>query len=168
MKEVHLPRIGLDAVMRDLESFGRDGTESIAFGLGRRRDGVATVQSIVLAEEPGVTRRFGLLRLSERWMLKLTELCESLEQAVVMQFHSHPEEAWHSDTDDHHLFHAPGILSVVVPAFAQSVAARDQSSWAVYRCARGGAFEEATPAVVDVVDGDASLVVVSEDGWRDA
>ncbi len=168
MKEVRLPRVGLDAVMGDFESFGRDGTESIAFGLGRRRDGLAIVLSVALAEEPGVTRRFGLLRLSERWMLKLTELCESLEQAVVMQFHSHPEEAWHSDTDDHHLFHAPGILSVVVPAFAQSAAARDQSSWAVYRCAHGGAFEEATPSAVDVTDGDASLIIVSEDGWRNA
>ncbi|HEX9682711.1 MAG TPA: hypothetical protein VGA13_06485 [Acidimicrobiales bacterium] len=168
MTALCLPRVGLDAVMHDLESFGRDGTESIAFGLGRRQDGVATVMSVVLAEEPGITRRFGLLRLSERWMLKLTELCESLEQAVVMQFHSHPEEAWHSDTDDHHLFHAPGIFSVVVPDFAQSAAARDQSAWAVYRCANGGAFEASTPTAVDVTDGDASLIIVSEDGWRHA
>lgn len=168
MMELRFPRVGRDAVLRDLETFGRDGTESIAFGLGRRRDGLATVQSIVLAEEPGVTRRFGLLRLSERWMLKLTELCESLEQAVVIQFHSHPEEAWHSDTDDHHLFHAPGILSVVVPAFAQSAGARDQRSWAVYRCAYGGEFEEATAAAIHVVDDDAAVIILSEDGWRDA
>jgi len=163
-----MPRSALDLVMGDLERFGRIPAESIAFALGRSHDGVASVKSVVLAEEPGVTRGFGHIRLSERWMLRLTELCELLEQAVVAQFHSHPDGARHSDTDDHHLLHGPDILSVVVPSFARAPAMREPDAWAVYRCGTGGYFRKTTVDAVTFVDAPTEPFLLSENGWRRA
>lgn len=55
---------------------------------------------------------------------------------LIAQIHSHPGEAYHSDTDDRYaIVTADGGLSLVVPDFG--LAPANPAEWAVYRLTNG-------------------------------
>jgi hypothetical protein len=167
---IQIPMSIVNIALDDLEYWGQRGVESIALFLGRWGKTTAHATTVVLADEPGVTRAVGLLRLSELWMLRLTQYCDEQNLSIVAQIHSHPHDAWHSFTDDHHLVHGPDLLSLVVPNFAQSADDRDHTNWAVFVGRAGGQFDDADAnSVLRIThDGKRSVVIVTEDGWRNA
>ena len=74
---------------------------------------------------------------------------------IVAQIHSHPTDAYHSDTDDDNaLATAVGSLSLVVPDFARGPA--DLSRTAVYRLNQAGSWVPVPPAdvsrLIEIVD----------------
>src|SRR6266511_2269148 len=111
---VSIPSQLLDVALDELRTWGEKGRESIVLLLGQRSTERPGIRTAVLAEPPGVERGPGFVRLTERWMLRLTECCEQLGEAVLAQMHSHPLGNEHSTIDDHHLVHGPGILPTVV------------------------------------------------------
>jgi proteasome lid subunit RPN8/RPN11 len=59
---------------------------------------------------------------------------------LIAQVHSHPGEAYHSETDDRYaIVTADGGLSLVVPDFGE--APNDPTLWAVYRLSKGSWLE---------------------------
>lgn len=71
------------------------------------------------------------------------------------QVHSHPTDAYHSDTDDHFpLVTLRGAISLVVPDFAQHGLGSSER-WAWYRLVGPGEWESLPPQV--------QVVIVEED-----
>jgi hypothetical protein len=161
-----IPSALVAAALEDLENFGAQRCESIAFFLARRESpGVAS--AVVTAEEPGIERSPFFVKLSERLILALTDLCDEREEFVAAQIHAHGIDAFHSDTDDHHLLHAPGVLSLVVPNFARTEEDKSPAAWAGFVGLPNGLFEETTASTaVEITEYDGDHLVVSEQGWR--
>ena len=165
---LQIPSGLLEISLQDLRSWGQQGVESIVFFLGRGLDSHRVVHTIALAEEPGISRGSGLLRVSEDWMLELTDLCAEREEFIVGHMHSHGTSAFHSETDEHHIFHAPGCFSLVVPSFAQTTESRTPASWAVLIGNKHGFFDSADAAQLQITAGSGKAMIVSEDGSRHA
>jgi proteasome lid subunit RPN8/RPN11 len=164
---VEIARSLLSSVFSDLSDWGQRGTESIAFLLGNRNESRASVTAVVLAEEPGVERDPFHLRLTEDWMLQLAICAEERDEIVVGHFHSHGMEAFLSDVDEHHIFHAPGCFSFVVPDFALTPASKNPERWAAYVGVAEGRFAQISAVdLVHVTDGDGVVIVVNEAGNR--
>lgn len=65
-------------------------------------------------------------------------------RVLAGQVHSHPTDAYHSDTDDHYpLVTLTGALSVVVPDFATN-GVNDINRWAWYRLVATGTWAPLT------------------------
>jgi hypothetical protein len=165
---VWLPRRLLDAALDELRTWGEIDRESIVLLLGRQSPGSPTIRTAVLPEPPGVHRGAGFVRLSERWMLRLTEWCEQMGETVLAQMHAHPLGNEHSTIDDHHLVHAPGILSIVVPDYARTSADRAPEAWSTYVGVHGGSFVRAQLTTTFEPSGVGRIRLLSEKGWRDA
>jgi hypothetical protein len=158
----------LATALEDLETYGNQGCESIAFFLARH-DAPQAASTLVTADEPGVERSPFFVKLSERWILSLTDLCDERDEFVVGQIHAHGISAFHSETDDHHLFHAPGVFSLVVPNFARTERDKSRLAWAGFVGMPGGLFSEIDlSTAIDISEGSGDHLVVSELGWRNA
>ncbi len=166
---VSIPSQLLDVALDELRTWGEKGRESIVLLLGQRSTERPGIRTAVLAEPPGVERGPGFVRLTERWMLRLTECCEQLGEAVLAQMHAHPLGNEHSTIDDHHLVHGPGILSIVVPDYARGPNDRAQEDWATYVGVSGGTFSRADlTEPFELAEGAGRVLLLSESGWRDA
>lgn len=167
-ESLSIPTTLMTTALQDMEIHGQHGWESIAFFLARR-DSPSAASTLVTAEEPGIERTPFFVRLSERWVLSLTDLCDERDEFVAGQMHAHGTSAFHSETDDHHLFHAPGVLSLVVPNFARTERDKSPSKWAGFVGLPGGLFGEIElSTAIDISDGGGDHLVVSELGWRNA
>jgi hypothetical protein len=63
---------------------------------------------------------FGGFQLSEDWLQRFFIQLAETNCGVCAQVHTHPEEAFHSPTDDRFaIVQSPGFLSLVIPNFAQ-------------------------------------------------
>lgn len=166
---LRIPAQLLRVAIETLRAFGTVDTESIVLLLGRRSEGLATVHTTVLPEAPGVIRSAGYVKLTELWMLRLTECCELLSEVVLAQMHAHPSRGDHSDVDDHHLLHAPGVLSIVLPGYALGTGAWSQQAWTTYVGIRGGLFAPSDlPEPFEIGQSNGKILLLSERGWRDA
>jgi hypothetical protein len=164
-----IPSQLLDAALDELRTWGEKGRESIVLLLGKRTNQRVRIRTVVLAEPPGVERGPGFVRLTEEWMLQLTACCEQLGEAVLAQMHAHPLGPQHSSTDNHHLVHAPGIMSIVVPDYARRPSDGAEEDWATYVGVSGGTFSLAhLTEPFEIADGAGRVLLLSESGWRDA
>jgi len=63
------------------------------------------------------------------------------EMTLIAQIHSHPTDAYHSETDDAiPIITTPGGLSLVVPDFARGPA--DLTTYAIFRLSESGDWKE--------------------------
>jgi hypothetical protein len=57
--------------------------------------------------------------IDDQWLTELGFELAKRQKSVRIQLHTHPQEAFHSATDDHWaLVHTPGFLSLVIPDYA--------------------------------------------------
>ena len=65
-----------------------------------------------------ISNRYGLT-IDSDWISKFWDDLAHRDVGVRVQIHTHPFEAFHSETDDRYpLLFAPGFLSLVIPSFA--------------------------------------------------
>lgn len=132
-----------------LRRAGENGCEGVGFWLGVRggstfrvSEGVAPQQEAVRSRDGGVAV---LIHGDELHKLNVWLYRRGLE--IGVQVHSHPGEAYHSETDDDFAVATrAGSLSVVVPDFAQRAFALEEC--AVYRLDRAGKWQHVPPAAV--------------------
>jgi hypothetical protein len=106
--------------LREMARDGSHGNEGIAFWLGQRRDGEATVTHLVALRGRGIVKQPDLL-VVEPWLFnEVTDVTIELGIALVGQIHSHG--SWHgvdlSVTDRTRGIAVPYYLSVVAPHYA--------------------------------------------------
>lgn len=127
-----------EQALQHMRSAGRQGLEGVALWAGRLEGHTVRVSKTMIPKQTALGSSSGLLYLVEGDELhRLTVELYRNRLTLIAQLHSHPGEAYQSDTDDEFpIATTEGSLSIVVPNFARGPL--DPSSWAVYRLQPGG------------------------------
>lgn len=140
---------------------GKDGFEALVTWAGRWRvsePGVFDVELVLMPRQRAVRTEGGVAVIVDGDALfEMNVMLNERGLRLIAQLHSHPDEAYHSETDDRYsVVTARGGLSLVIPDFASGPFSL--ASCAVYRLESGGEWVEVPSGEV------ASLVdIVSED-----
>lgn len=140
IREFLLPRTLIAQTLAPLQKAGRAGNEAFVLWGGQARGRAAfEFRQGYLPKQTATRTRHGLLVVVDGAELFRVNR-EFYRQGLTLagQIHSHPTNAYHSDTDDTYpLITLKGGLSVVVPDFGRG--GQDQlSNWAWYRLAGTG------------------------------
>lgn len=147
-----MPRVALDDVHAHLIQVGRSGYEGLGLWVGRLAGETATVERALIPEQRLIRGPSGVgVYVDGNELHRINVWLFDHGLRILAQIHSHPTDAYHSDTDDENaLATAIGSLSLVVPDFAKGPA--DLSRTVVYRLDQGGHWMHVRPA-------DASLLI---------
>ena len=123
-----------------LQAVGKQGLEAIALWVGGIEGQAASVAASYIPAQRGVRSAQGLAVVVDGDELhRLNLWLYHRELSLIAQLHSHPGEAYHSDTDDAFpIATRIGSLSIVVPDFAQ--APFEVARCAVYRLRANGVW----------------------------
>ncbi len=133
-----VPSSVIDASDEALRKAGGSGHELFVLWTGSLSDHRFTIQHVYVPQQRSYRGEEGLhvrveaddLNLLNRWLFEN-------RQALAVQVHSHPRDAYHSATDDTYpIVTALGGLSIVVPDFGR--AGIKSARLAVYRLTKGG------------------------------
>lgn len=143
-----MPRVALEDVYAHLIEVGRSGYEGLGLWVGRVAEETATVDRALIPEQRLIRGPSGVgvfVDGAELHRINVWLFDNGLR--ILAQIHSHPTDAYHSDTDDDNaLATAAGSLSLVVPDFAKGPF--DLSQVAVYRLDSAGTWVPVSPAAV--------------------
>ena len=120
---VRLPASVFTSTIRRLALAGSENRESAAYWIGTRGGPEKTVESVVFADDyPDFQSGMFFAKSPMRTAFLIGKEIHHRGGALIAQIHTHPSEAFHSDTDNlHPISHRPGFLSVVVPSFGRDV-----------------------------------------------
>ena len=144
---VRVPRTLVGDVMDHLRRMGRKGYEGFALWAGEHQGETFQVTHTVIPAQKGVRSRQGVcVVIGPEELHRLNVWLYQNRRVLVAQIHSHPTDAYHSDTDDDYpIATTVGGLSLVVPDFAVRPFSLDTT--AVYRLSAGARWEELPVAV---------------------
>ena len=135
-----------DASDEHLREAGHDGNERFILWTGIVRDGRLLVRTMHVPKQTAYRLSSGLcVRVEADELHRLNVWLYEHRERLAIQVHSHPTEAFHSDTDDAYpMVTTRGGLSLVVPDFARyGVRGPDT---ALYRLSQAG-WQALSPAV---------------------
>jgi hypothetical protein len=132
--------VGADVVRTTLEAlqdFGSHRLEGLVLWLGDIESARARVVRAMVPDQQPVSSEDGVgYFVTGETLFNLNRSLAETGLRLIAQIHSHPGEAYHSDTDDRYaIVTADGGLSLVVPDFG--LAPADPAKWAVYRLTHG-------------------------------
>ena len=104
-----------------IRSVGQDGYELFVVWSGTRDDDSFTVAKVHIPEQTSYQRDSGLcVRVDGAELHRLNVWLYEAQQVVGVQIHSHPSDAYHSETDDTYpIATLDGSLSIVLPFFGR-------------------------------------------------
>lgn len=145
---VRVPRSCAKAAQAHLRAVGRDGSEGFALWIGRRSGTVFTVtETLIPLQTAHHSPRGVSVSVHADELFRLNRLLYTTQQELLAQLHSHPTDAFHSETDDSYpIATTAGAFSLVIPDFAVRPFALEEC--AVYRLVpEQGWLEFPAPAV---------------------
>ncbi len=137
MRKVHINKVLINRTLDVLQAFGSRRLEGLVLWLGNANEAGAEVLEVYVPDQHPVSSEDGLgYFVSGETLFQLNRILSSSGLRLIAQVHSHPTEAYHSETDDRFaIVTAEGGLSLVVPDFGHSEP--DLSFWAIYRLCKG-------------------------------
>lgn len=138
---VHVPHdLALEA-HGHLRKAGEYGLEGMALWAGLRDGVVFRVTHTIIPKQHGVRSAAGVsVSIGPDELHRLNVWLFENQLTLVAQLHSHPTDAYHSDTDDAFpIATTAGSLSLVIPDFARRSFALPEC--AVYRLSAAGIWE---------------------------
>lgn len=123
--------------MQDIYSFlqdmGRRSVEGVALLAGTELGDSFTVTHAIIPGQRSYQLEAGLLYAVEGAELhRINVWLHQNRLRLIAQIHSHPYEAYHSETDDRYpIVDTHGSISIVLPNFAEHP--ENMETWAVYR-----------------------------------
>jgi hypothetical protein len=116
-----------------LRRCGEAHCEGLVLWVGRINDRQAFVEEVWVPRQRPIRSEHGVGYFVEAQALfELNQQLASAKVRLIAQVHSHPAEAYHSETDDAYaIVTTEGGLSLVVPNFGRAPA--NPAVWAVYR-----------------------------------
>jgi hypothetical protein len=141
VKLLRVPRRVVAETWRALRMFGGEGNEGLVLWLGRIDATSATIVAALSPPQASIRNETGVgYFVTSETLFELNRSLHRTGLRLIAQVHSHPTEAYHSDTDDAYaIVTADGGFSIVVPDFAAEPP--DPRICAFYRL-RGGAWME--------------------------
>ena len=142
IKEIRVPRDVVEAIQQHLREAGSTHCEGVAFWAGRIAAEVFEVHAALVPAQIQTRSADGVaVMITGDELFRMNVWLHKNRMTVVAQLHSHPGEAYHSDTDnDYSIVTQAGGLSIVVPDFAHGPFSLDTA--AVYRLDAQGAWSE--------------------------
>lgn len=133
VSSVQVPRpLALEAHAH-LRDVGRRGLEGFALWAGTREGEIFRVERTLIPAQTGERTPRGVsVRIGPEELHRINVWLYQNKMSLIAQLHSHPTDAYHSETDDEFaVATAAGSLSLVVPDFAARPFSLE--SCAVYR-----------------------------------
>ena len=117
-------RIYASAIQDTVEAIrlaGQDGYESFVLWSGALNDDTFTVADVHIPEQTAYKLDAGLcVRIDGSELHRLNVWLYEAHQVIGVQIHSHPRDAYHSETDDTYpIATLEGSLSIVLPFFGR-------------------------------------------------
>ncbi len=142
LDHVLVPTHLAEAAQQHLRAVGRKELEGFALWVGRSTNGVFHVDQTIIPAQSGLRFVEGVcVRVDGDELFRINQHLYAHGLSLIAQLHSHPGEAYHSETDDTYpIATTVGALSLVVPDFAVRPFAL--SDCAVYRLSQGGEWAE--------------------------
>jgi proteasome lid subunit RPN8/RPN11 len=127
----------IETTLGVLQHFGAHECEGLVLWVGEVTEGQARITRAVVPDQRPIKNEDGVGYFIEGNVLfELNRKLSDTGLRLIAQVHSHPGEAYHSETDDRYaIVTADGGLSLVVPDFGK--APKDPTLWAVYRLSNG-------------------------------
>lgn len=137
VERVHIGRHIIPQTEEVLRKYGEQGCEGLVLWAGVVDGKTAIVQQIIVPQQNAIRNETGVGYFVEGPILfKLSKHLEKEKLRLIAQVHSHPTEAYHSETDDRYaIVTENGGFSLVVPDFARRPMTLDEC--AIYRLRRG-------------------------------
>lgn len=148
IERIALPNTVLDQTRDVLRKFGAQGCEGLVLWVGNVDGNDAVIRGIVVPEQNPIREESGVGYFVEGPVLfRLAKYLEREQLRLIAQVHSHPSDAYHSETDDRYaIVTEDGGFSLVVPDFAR--APMELHGCAIYRL-RSGQWIELDARQVD-------------------
>jgi hypothetical protein len=139
---VTLPKTLAEATRDHLRYMGRRGFEGFVLWAGELDGKAFRVTHTVVPEQHAVKTDDGVyVQVKADELHRLNVWLYESRRLLLAQIHSHPTDAYHSETDDAYpIAVTAGCFSLVVPDFA--VRPFSFGDCAVYRLSTGGLWEE--------------------------
>jgi len=133
VERLELPQAIIARTRDALRDFGREGCEGLVLWAGVIDGPTAFVKQAIIPEQNTIKNESGVGYFVEAPVLfKLSRHLEKERLRLLAQVHSHPTEAYHSETDDRYaIVTEDGGFSLVVPDFAIRPMSLDEC--AIYR-----------------------------------
>ena len=131
----------VETTLHVLQQFGAHGCEGLVLWVGKVTEGHARITRAVVPNQTPMKSEEGVgYFIDGQVLFELNQKLSDTGLRLIAQVHSHPGEAYHSDSDDRYaIVTADGGLSLVVPDFGK--APNDPTLWAVYRLSNGSWLE---------------------------
>src|SRR5258706_3870277 len=142
IRKISVPVKVTTETQKFLRTVGQRGNEGLALWCGRPDGEHFEVTQLLIPQQRGVRTADGVCAIVDSDELHRinTELYKS-GLRMIAQIHSHPTDAYHSDTDDENaIANTIGCFSLVVPDFGAGNF--NLASTAVYRLAQDGEWQE--------------------------
>jgi hypothetical protein len=133
INKIHLPNECLKRAYTHMRKTGMHGLEGVALFAGRESGATFNILEVIIPKQKSMRLETGLLyAVDEEELHAINVWLYNNNMSLIAQIHSHPSEAYHSDTDDAYPIVATlGGISIVVPDFASGPI--DLHNCAVYR-----------------------------------
>lgn len=141
VRRIVVPRHVIDAVHGHLRSTGAAHYEGVGFWAGKRQGSDFYVEAaLVPAQTTGQMENGLAVVVSGDALFQMNVWLHKNRMTLVAQIHSHPGDAYHSDTDDDYaIMTRLGGLSIVVPNFARQDFSLETA--VVHRLEPGGSWK---------------------------
>ena len=137
-----------------IRAAGQDGNELFVIWSGTRDSDIFTVAEVHVPDQTSYKLDSGLcVRVDGSELHRLNVWLYEAQQTIGVQIHSHPTDAYHSETDDTYpIATLDGSLSIVLPFFGRE--GWGASDIAAYRLGRDGWLRLTCPLsdLIEVVD----------------
>ena len=133
ISKILIPQECVQKAYNLMQTAGKHGLEGIALFAGYEKEKEFSVTQTIIPEQTAYRLELGLMYAVDADELhRINVWLYENNLSIVAQIHSHPNEAYHSATDDAYpIVATKGGISIVVPRFA--VDPIDIRNWAVYR-----------------------------------
>jgi len=133
IEKVILPEHCINEAYNHMRKAGERRIEGVALFAGKENRNIFKVEKTIIPKQHALSLENGLLYAVDSDELhRINVWLYENKLSLMIQIHSHPSEAYHSDTDDKFpIIATVGGLSIVVPKFANGPI--NMNTWAVYR-----------------------------------
>ena len=121
VQRIKVPTDVIDRTISHLRAVGSHGYEGFALWVGQREQNLFAVKECVIPQQEGMRSERGVcVSVGPEELHRLNVWLYQKKYQLVGQVHSHPTDAYHSDTDDTFpIATTLGSISVVIPDFAK-------------------------------------------------
>jgi hypothetical protein len=141
IRRVLIPAEVVAGTHEHLRSMGRVGCEGVAFWAGKHDGNTFLVRAAVTPAQHAGRGEYGGLAVivDGDELFRMNVWLHRQRMTLIAQLHSHPGEAYHSDTDEAYaVLTRVGGFSIVLPDFAQRPFSLEDA--AIYRLAGDGTW----------------------------